>query len=43
MVVNILKIYMIFVIIIMLVYTVRHYLFAVNRLSGRQRILYPAV
>ena len=40
MVVNILKIYMIFVIIIMLVYTVRHYLFAVNRLSGRQRMYY---
>lgn len=40
MVVTILKGYMIFVIIVMLIYTVRHFLFASNRLSGRQRMYY---
>lgn len=40
MVVVILKGYMIFVIIVMLVYTARHFLFASNRLSGRQRMYY---
>lgn len=40
MVVAFLKGYMIFVIILMIVYTVRHFLFAVNRLSSRQRMYY---
>lgn len=40
MVVAILKGYMIFVIIVMLVYTFRHFLFAVNRLFGKQRLYY---
>lgn len=40
MVVAILKGYMIFVIIVMLVYTARHFLFASNRLGGRQRMYY---
>lgn len=38
--ITILKGYMIFVIIVMLVYTVRHFLFAINRLLGRQRLYY---
>lgn len=40
MVVAILKGYMIFVIIIMFVYTIRHFIFAQNRLMGRQRLYY---
>lgn len=40
MVVGILKGYMIFVIIVMMIYTVRHFLFAVNRLFGQQRLYY---
>lgn len=40
MVVAILKGYMVFVIIVMLIYTARHFLFASNRLSGRQRMYY---
>lgn len=40
MVVAFLKAYMIFVIILMIVYTVRHFLFAANRLSSRQRMYY---
>lgn len=40
MVITILKLYMIFVILVMLVYTARHFLFASNRLLGRQRLYY---
>lgn len=40
MVVKILQGYMIFVIILMLLYTIRHFIFSVNRLLGRQRIYY---
>ncbi len=40
MVVAFLKGYMVFNIILMLVYAVRHFLFSVNRLLGRQRIYY---
>ena len=40
MVIAILRGYMIFVIVVMLIYTIRHYIFAVNRLLGRQRLYY---
>lgn len=40
MVVAILKGYMIFVIVVMIIYTIRHFLFAANRLSSRQRMYY---
>ena len=40
MVVSLLKGYMIFIIIVMLIYTIRHYVFAVNRLLGKQRLYY---
>lgn len=39
-VVAILKGYMVFVIITMFIYTVRHFIFAQNRLMGRQRLYY---
>lgn len=40
MVVAILKAYMIFIIIVMIIYTIRHFLFAAKRLSSRQRMYY---
>lgn len=40
MVINILRGYMIFVIVLMLVYTIRHYVFTQNRLFARQRLYY---
>lgn len=40
MVIGILKWYMIFVIIVMIIYTVRHFTFSQNRLIGRQRLYY---
>lgn len=40
MVVAILRGYMIFVIIVMLIYTIRHYIFSLNRLLARQRLYY---
>ena len=40
MVIALLRGYMVFVIIVMLIYTIRHYIFAVNRLLGRQRLYY---
>ena len=40
MVVNILKLYMIFVIILVIVYMVRHFVFTINRLVCRQRMYY---
>lgn len=40
MVINILKGYMVFVIVLMFIYTVRHFIFAVNRLFGKQRLYY---
>ncbi|MCH4192199.1 MAG: glycosyltransferase family 2 protein [Butyrivibrio sp.] len=43
MVIAIMKAYMIFVIILMLVYTVRHFLFAINRLFGKQRLYYEDI
>lgn len=43
MVIGILKGYMIFVIIVMLVYTIRHFIFAGNRLLGRQRLYYSDI
>lgn len=43
MVIAILKGYMVFVIIIMFVYIVRHFIFAQNRLMGRQRLYYSDI
>lgn len=43
MVITIMKLYMAFVIVVMLVYTVRHFLFSTNRLLGRQRLYYNDV
>ena len=40
MVVDILKGYMIFLIILIMAYVVRHFIFAVNRMYGRQRLYY---
>ena len=40
MVVSILKLYMIFIIILILVYMVRHFIFTINRLVCRQRMYY---
>lgn len=40
MVVAILRGYMIFVILVMLIYTIRHFVFTQNRLLGRQRLYY---
>lgn len=40
MVVSILRGYMVFVIAVMLIYTIRHYIFSVNRLLGKQRLYY---
>lgn len=40
MVISILRTYMVFVIIIMVIYAIRHFIFAYNRLFGRQRIYY---
>lgn len=39
----IMKLYMVFVIVVMLVYTARHFLFSTNRLLGRQRLYYNDV
>jgi len=38
--ISIIKGYLIFVIVIMLVYAIRHFIFAVNRFQGRQRMYY---
>lgn len=43
MVIGILKWYMIFVIIVMIIYTVRHFTFSQNRLIGRQRLYYSDI
>lgn len=43
MVIMIMKLYMVFVIVVMLVYTARHFLFSTNRLLGRQRLYYNDV
>lgn len=43
MVLNILKGYMIVSLLIMVVYTVRHYIFSQNRLLGRQRLYYSDI
>lgn len=43
MVITIMKLYMVFVIVVMLVYTARHFLFSTNRLLGRQRLYYNDV
>ncbi len=43
MVVAILKAYMVFNILVMLVYSARHFLFSTNRLLGRQRIYYSDI
>lgn len=43
MVVRILRAYMIFNIVLMLIYAVRHYIFSVNRLLGRQRLYYSDI
>ena len=40
MVVSIIKGYMIFHIILILIYVVRHFLFGINRMAGRQRLYY---
>ncbi|MCB7303966.1 glycosyltransferase family 2 protein [Bariatricus massiliensis] len=40
MVITILRIYMVFVIILMIIYAVRHFVFAYNRLFGKQRLYY---
>ncbi|WP_303859530.1 glycosyltransferase family 2 protein [Alkalibaculum bacchi] len=40
MVITILKAYMIFVIIVMLIYAIRHFVFSYNRLFGRQKLYY---
>ncbi|MBE5970877.1 MAG: glycosyltransferase family 2 protein, partial [Lachnospiraceae bacterium] len=40
MAISIIKGYLIFVIVIMLVYAIRHFIFAVNRFQGRQRMYY---
>lgn len=40
MVIAFLKGYMIFVIIVLIIYTVRHFVFSVNRMLGRQRLYY---
>ena len=42
-VLNILKGYMIVSLLIMVVYTVRHYIFSQNRLIGRQRLYYSDI
>lgn len=39
-VITILKIYMIILIFVVLMYVIRHFLFAMNRLAGRQRLYY---
>ncbi|MBE5823254.1 MAG: glycosyltransferase family 2 protein [Butyrivibrio sp.] len=39
-IINVMKIYMLFVIVIMLIYTVRHFLFTINRFQSRQRMYY---
>ena len=39
----ILKVYMLFTIAVMLVYTARHYFFTLNRLFGEQRIYYQDI
>lgn len=41
--INFMKGYMIFIIIIMLIYTLRHFLFATNRLIGKQRLYYEDI
>ena len=41
--ITILKGYVIFVIILMLVYTVRHFWFAIDRLAGKQRLYYEDI
>lgn len=43
MVITILKGYMVCLIILIMVYVVRHFVFAVNRLAGRQRLYYNDV
>lgn len=43
MVIAILKAYMVFNIVLMLVYAARHFLFSVNRLLGRQRLYYSDI
>lgn len=40
MVIMILRIYMVFVIILMIIYAIRHFIFAYNRLFSRQRLYY---
>lgn len=40
MVIAILKGYMIFLIVLILVYVIRHFIFALNRMAGRQRLYY---
>lgn len=42
-VVLILKIYLIFTAIIMIVYFIRHFIFTLNRLTGKQRIYYQDI
>ncbi|MBI5042516.1 MAG: glycosyltransferase family 2 protein [Nitrospirae bacterium] len=43
MVVLILKIYFVFVVFVMIVYTIRHYVFVSNRMFGEQRICYQDI
>lgn len=43
MVIAILKGYMIFMFIVMIIYTVRHFIFSQNRLMGRQRLYYSDI
>lgn len=43
MAVLVLKGYLIFVIIVMIIYTARHYLFTVNRVTGEQRLYYQDI
>ena len=43
MAVTILKIYLLFVIVVMLVYAVRHFIFSFNRFHGRQRMYYSDI
>lgn len=40
MVIGILRAYMVFVIVIMMIYAIRHFIFAYNRLFGKQKIYY---
>lgn len=41
--ITIMKGYIIFIIVLMLIYTARHFLFAVNRLMGKQRLYYEDI